>query len=252
MRTLIRALARERWKQNRLRRPLDACPRPRSPPRRSTAHGPLIEVARRRPDIVQQLLLAMDLREAEGGLSSLELRFLNVATHERGGVDFAFEHSDTDLLALGTAIRVLAGDEGDPVEIFAGTISAVELVFEEGGQPELCIHAEDALMGQRMRRFTRIHAAGPLRDILEDLAAGDRPDAFDPRARQPGRQPDPAEREQPRLHAPPARRLRRRHAGGRRPSCTSHRAARSGAAASRSPWEASSIGCASAPISPTR
>jgi phage protein D len=131
---------------------------------------PVIEVARRRPDIVQQLLVAMEMREAEGGLSSLELRFLNVATHERGGVDFAFEHSDTDLLALGTAIRVLAGDEGDPMEIFAGEISAVEFVFEEDGQPELCVHAEDALMGQRMRRFTRTHAAGPLCDVLEDLA----------------------------------------------------------------------------------
>jgi phage protein D len=131
---------------------------------------PVIEVARQRPEVVQRLLLAMEMREAEGGLSSLELRFLNVATHERGGVDLAFEHSDTDLLALGTAIRVLAGDEGDPMEIFAGAISAVEFVFEEDGQPELCLHAEDALMGQRMRRFTRSHAAGPLRDILEDLA----------------------------------------------------------------------------------
>jgi phage protein D len=131
---------------------------------------PVIEVARRRPEIVQQLLLAMDLREAEGGLSSLELRFLNVANHERGGAHFAFEHSETDLFALGTAIRVLAGDEGDPSEIFSGEISAVELVLEEDGQPELCIHAEDALMGQRMRRFTRTHPAGPLRDILEDLA----------------------------------------------------------------------------------
>ncbi len=131
---------------------------------------PVIEAARRRPEILQRLLLAMEMREDEGGLASLELRFLNVATHERGGVDFAFEHSDTDLLALGTAIRVLAGDAGDPAEIFAGSISAVEFVFEEEGQPELCIHAEDALMGQRMRRFTRPHAAGPLRDILEDLA----------------------------------------------------------------------------------
>jgi phage protein D len=131
---------------------------------------PVIEVARQRPEAVQQLLLAMEMREAEGGLSSLELRFLNVATHERGGVDFAFEHSDTDLLALGTAVRVLAGDAGDPTEIFAGAISAVEFVFEADGQPELCIQAEDALIGQRMRRFTRTHAAGPLRDILEDLA----------------------------------------------------------------------------------
>jgi uncharacterized protein len=131
---------------------------------------PVIEVARRRPDIVQQLLLAMEMREAEGGLSSLELRFLNVANHERGGVDLAFEHSESDLFPLGTAIRVLAGDEGDPIVIFSGEISAVELVLEEDGQPELFIHAEDALMGQRMRRFTRTHPAGPLRDILEDLA----------------------------------------------------------------------------------
>jgi uncharacterized protein len=131
---------------------------------------PVIEVARRPSGTVQQLLLAMEMREAEGGLSSLELRLINVATHERGGVDFAFEHSDTDLLPLGEAIRVLAGDEGDPVEIFAGQISAVEFVVEEDGQPELCVYAEDALMRARMQRFTRCHAAGPLRDILEDLA----------------------------------------------------------------------------------
>ncbi|MEM7021589.1 MAG: contractile injection system protein, VgrG/Pvc8 family [Pseudomonadota bacterium] len=131
---------------------------------------PIIEIDRRRPPIAQQLLLEMDMRETEGGLSSLELRFINIVTHERGGVDFAFEHSGTDLFPLGNEIRVFGGDEGDPVEIFAGTISAVEFLYEEDGQPELCIHAEDALMESRMQRFTRSHPAGPLRDIVENVA----------------------------------------------------------------------------------
>ena len=75
---------------------------------------PVVELNRQRYDLVDELLLAMDLREAEGGLSSLELRFADTMTHEEAGVDFAFEFSETDLLGLGAELRVLAGDAADP------------------------------------------------------------------------------------------------------------------------------------------
>lgn len=131
---------------------------------------PRIEIDGSCDDMVQTLLLGMEMQEAEGGLSSLELRFTNTATMERSGVDFAFEYSDNDLLSLGKSIRVLAGDENDPQEIFSGIISGLELVIEDGRQPELIVLAEDALQKARLTRLTRLHSAGPLRDIVEAIA----------------------------------------------------------------------------------
>ena len=132
------------------------------------AARPVIEVGGRPEPLVQGLLRAMAMREAEGGLASLELRLGGTATIEGRGVDLAFE--DGSVLALGAGLKVLAGDERDPVEIFRGTISALEFVVEAGGEPELLVQAEDALMRERLRRATRLHAGGPLRDLVEDMA----------------------------------------------------------------------------------
>lgn len=135
------------------------------------ATRPSIQVDRQRYALVDDLLLSMELNETQGGLASLELRFAGVVTHADAGLDFAFEFADTDVLALGAELLVAAGDAADPQEIFRGRISAVELVADPPAQPELWVQAEDALMWQRMQRHTRRHRAGPLRDILQALAA---------------------------------------------------------------------------------
>lgn len=131
---------------------------------------PVVEIDGRRHAMVDQLLLSMEMREQEGGLSKLELRFANSAQHEGVGNDFAFEFTETDLLKLGATLLVKAGDADDAMEIFKGRISAIEFAAEEPGQPELTVFAEDALMTARMRRATKLYPAGPLRDIVKDVA----------------------------------------------------------------------------------
>ncbi|MEZ4639650.1 MAG: hypothetical protein R2856_32605 [Caldilineaceae bacterium] len=62
--------------------------------------------------LLNELLLGMRMTESEGGLSALELRFSNWASDTTGGANYAFE--DGDILALGAAISVYAGDERSP------------------------------------------------------------------------------------------------------------------------------------------
>ena len=97
---------------------------------------PIIEIDGQRDERAQTLLMAMEMQEAEGGFSSLELRFRNTSTLEQQEADFAFEYSEHDSLSLGKSIKILAGDESDPREIFRGVISGLELVMGQQQEPE--------------------------------------------------------------------------------------------------------------------
>jgi hypothetical protein len=130
---------------------------------------PVIEVDNDRHEIVQEMLAAMKMREQEGGLSSLELRFHNTAHLEGSGLDMAFEYSDVDQLALGRHVRVLAGDDEEPREIFQGVISGLEFIADTGGAPQLVVLAEDSLQIARMSRQTRVFEEATLAGIIEIL-----------------------------------------------------------------------------------
>lgn len=117
---------------------------------------------------VSELLLAMEMTEQEGGLSSLELRFGNVASNPEGGSGWAFE--DGESLTLGAEIAVYAGDETAPQEIFQGLITALEAEFPEEGPPELVVLAEDKLQSGRMARRSQTYADTSLKDIAEEIA----------------------------------------------------------------------------------
>lgn len=131
---------------------------------------PVIEVDGERREMVTRLLKGLEMREAEGEIASAELRFENTAAHEGAGVNLAFEHEETDLMPLGAAVRVLVGPADDPTEIFRGRVSAIEFVAAEGAQPELVVHAEDALMPLRMIRRSRAFGEKAVRAIIEEIA----------------------------------------------------------------------------------
>jgi phage protein D len=135
------------------------------------AARPIIEVDGQRNDTVLQQLVELVVRESEGGLSSLEARFLNIRNTERGGTDLAFEYSDLDLLSLGRRVAVRAGDEQNPVEIFRGDISALEFVARSGDPPQLVVLAEDALQKSRMRRRTELHENRNVAELVQAVAA---------------------------------------------------------------------------------
>ncbi len=118
---------------------------------------------------LDQLLLAMEMTEGEGGLSSLELRLSNFASDPSGGADFAFE--DGTILKLGATIAVYSGATGSPQEIFQGVITGLEAEFPEGAPPELVVLAEDALQQARMHRRTKIHNNTSIANLARDLAS---------------------------------------------------------------------------------
>ncbi|WP_138469274.1 phage late control D family protein [Poseidonocella sp. HB161398] len=131
---------------------------------------PVIEVAGAQHDMIPELLVAVEVCERECGLSHAEILLLNSTEHAGAGLGLAFEHSETNLFPLGETLRVLTGDAADPTEIFRGMVSAVSFEMEDGDQPRLRVFAEDALMSWRMVRRNRTFAAGPLRDLLRQLA----------------------------------------------------------------------------------
>lgn len=119
-------------------------------------------------DRVSGLLVAMDMVEREAGLSTLELRFNNVAADGIGGSDFAFE--DETALKLGDRVGIYSGDEQAPTEIFSGFITALEAEFSEEGSPMLTVLAEDKLQSARLQRHTRTFDDQSLADIVRSIA----------------------------------------------------------------------------------
>lgn len=129
---------------------------------------PTVAIGGQRFDKIDELLLAVDLREQEGGLSSMELRFSNVASDPGGGADYAFE-SEREI-RLGAAITVAAGDISEPQEVFRGVITGLEAEFPDSSPPELVVLAEDRLQLARMSRRTRIYSDMSVADITRRIA----------------------------------------------------------------------------------
>lgn len=114
------------------------------------------------------LLTSMVMNEQEGGLSSLELRLSNSASLQDGSAEYAFDAGGE--LALGARLLVGAGDASAPTEIFRGTVTGIEGVFDEDGPPELIVLAEDALQKLRCTRRTRVYESQSLADIVRAIA----------------------------------------------------------------------------------
>jgi phage protein D len=130
---------------------------------------PTVRVDSKEQQMVSELVLAMEMREREGGMSALELRLSNVASNPEGGALLAFE--DDRLLKLGAKIAVYCGDENAPREIFQGVITGLEADFPDSAPPELVVLAEDVFQQARMARRTKIHESATLSALASELAS---------------------------------------------------------------------------------
>lgn len=141
-------------------------------PRAVYSAKPTVRVNSQEYAKVSELLLAMQMTEAEGGLAALELRFSNWYSNPQGGAGFAFE--DDTVLKLGAEIAVYGGDQVVPQEIFRGAITGLEAEFghAERTPPELVVLAEDAFQRARMARRTAVHENATLAGLASDLASG--------------------------------------------------------------------------------
>lgn len=118
-------------------------------------------------DRVTAQLLSMEMREHEGGMSSLELRFSNFGSFADQLADFMFE--DGAVLKLGAEVKVYGGEVSSPSEIFRGKITGLEGRYQ-GGPPDLVILAEDALQGARMKQRSKTWENKTLADIAKEIA----------------------------------------------------------------------------------
>lgn len=118
--------------------------------------------------IVSELLIGFEMVEKEGGLSTAELRFSNVASESGGGAAFAFD--DDRFLQLGSSLAIYGGDELAPQEIFQGVITGFEAEFPELGPPELVVQAEDIFQRARMLRRTKFHQDLTIQDLANQIA----------------------------------------------------------------------------------
>ena len=109
-------------------------------------------------DMASGLLQSMVMREREGGMSSLELAFVNHTARESGQVGPAFE--DEQVIKLGAEMKVYAGEAAAPTEIFSGLVSAIELAMDSEGPPRLIVQAEDKAQKGRMNRRIAVHDNG--------------------------------------------------------------------------------------------
>jgi phage protein D len=129
---------------------------------------PTIQIDGQANDKVTAQLLSMEMREHEGGMSSLEMRFSNFGSFSTGLADLVFE--DGAVLKLGAAVLVYAGDASSPTQIFSGKITALEGRFPDSGPPDLVVLAEDPLQSARMTRRTKNWDSATLTQIATQVA----------------------------------------------------------------------------------
>lgn len=128
---------------------------------------PVISIDGQRFDKVDELLLALNMHEQEGGLSAIELRFSNIASDASGGSSYAFE--DESVIKLGSTITVSTGDISASQEIFRGIITGLEAEFPDSAPPELVVLAEDRLQQARMVRRTELYRDMSVADIARQI-----------------------------------------------------------------------------------
>ena len=130
---------------------------------------PTVRIAGEADERITELVMAMRMEEQEGGMSSLELRFSNLAPTSDGGAELAFDADSK--LKLGAEIAIYAGDTTQPREIFRGKVTAMELEYKIGSGPELTVLAEDALSAARRARCSKIYTDKSPADVVRALAS---------------------------------------------------------------------------------
>src|SRR5215471_6490735 len=130
--------------------------------------APTVRVNGQEFPMVTEQMLSLEVKEHEGGLSSLELRVSNVASRDDNSSNLAFE--DDQVLKLGAQIAIYGGDRNAPQELFRGAITALEAEFPETSPPELVVLAEDTFQQARMARRTKVWQNSSIADVARAVA----------------------------------------------------------------------------------
>lgn len=107
--------------------------------------------------------------ESVDGLKNLQARFVGIGP-QSGSEDQTLLYMDGKVLDFGKELKVAIGPLDGQRTIFEGFISALELNYQEGEEPEVCIYAEDKLMDLRMTRRMKTYEKMSDEDIAKEIA----------------------------------------------------------------------------------
>jgi len=135
-----------------------------------TGHArPTVRVDGRQSALIDANVVAMRMREAIGGLSSLELKVSDWTSRIDGSADFGF--ADEAIVKLGAAIKVYTGMTLAPQEIFDGIATALEIEAGPDAAPTFAVLAEDKLQRARKTRRSRVFENMSPADVVRRIAS---------------------------------------------------------------------------------
>ncbi|WP_342807640.1 contractile injection system protein, VgrG/Pvc8 family [Alteromonas sp. M12] len=111
----------------------------------------------------------MSVKEGLDGLKTLEARFTAIGPMAGQRAE-SLLYLDGRYLDFGKQVKVAIGAGSRQRLIFNGYISALEIHFEEGQEPEFSFCAEDRLMDLRMTRISKTYEEMSDQQIVEEIA----------------------------------------------------------------------------------
>lgn len=121
------------------------------------------------PDLGRDCL-ALVVEESTEGLATCVVHVLANAPRQVPNDDVV-EYLDGRTLDFGKQLSVSIGPSGNERVVFAGVISAIEVVFDEGDAPHVSVYAEDALMKLRQTRRSATYTRVTDADVVRQVAA---------------------------------------------------------------------------------
>jgi len=131
------------------------------------AHPP-IRIDGQQDADVDAKLHRMSMREAVGGLSVLELEFVDIQKPRSTPQLFSF--GDERVLKLGAELRLYGSTVQAANEIFRGKISALEFEAGPGAPLRFTVLAEDALQALRKTRRSAVYEAMSPKEVVQRVA----------------------------------------------------------------------------------
>jgi len=130
---------------------------------------PTIRIDGQELPLLTQNITRLRMREAAGGLSTLELVLVDLLSFPDGHAGYGATAESP--LKLGAAIKVYTGNTTEPQEIFDGFVTAMEAEVGPDFAPLFTLLAEDRLFKARKTRRTRTFEDASPADIVRTIAA---------------------------------------------------------------------------------
>lgn len=135
----------------------------------SVTSRPTVIIGGQKLPLLSANLAHFKMREALGGMSSLELSVYDLLSFPDGS---GFGATDTSPLRLGAEIKIYMGDTREPQEIFDGVVTAIEAEAGPHSTRLFTLLAEDRLFKLRRKRRSRtfddLSPADVIRTIAQD------------------------------------------------------------------------------------